>query len=300
MNEKVIGKVDTFNIGEHYCNMAVADLDKKVFSIKLDKEEVNNHEIGKAYLFEVVVTETENKKSFNLIKSTPIEDALEGKELSEALLKLYEYAPLNREELREGVEGYLNQIENKNIKLITDELYKKYRNKFYIHPAATKFHHSYVGGLAHHTLSMLNLVEPFLKQYPYLRKDLLYSGIILHDLAKIDEITGVDGEYTAEGLLIGHLVMLAIEIDKAASKHNIENSEEALLLKHIAISHHGIPNYGSAKKPQIGEALLIWYLDTIDSKLGPLGNEYEKTNEGEFTNIINVLDRMRFYKDKIK
>ena len=93
--------------------------------------------------------------------------------------------------------------------------------------------------------------------------------------------------------------MLAIEIEKAALKHKLENSEEALLLKHIAISHHGLPNFGSPKKPQTGEALLIWYLDTIDSKLGPLGDEYEKTNIGEFTNNVNVLDRMKFYKDKL-
>lgn len=299
MNKKVIAKIETFNIGDHFCNMAVTDLNKKIFSIKFDKSDLKNFEIGKAYLFEVSVLELEDKTSNTLINATLIEDALEGKELSEALLKLYEYAPLNHEQLKKGIESYLNKIENKNFKLITEEIYNKFKNKLYIHPAATKFHHSYVGGLAYHTLSMLNLVSPFLVQYPYLNKDLLYAGIILHDLSKIEEITGVDGEYTTEGLLIGHLVMLAIEIEKAALKHKLENSEEALLLKHIAISHHGLPNFGSPKKPQTGEALLIWYLDTIDSKLGPLGDEYEKTNIGEFTNNVNVLDRMKFYKDKL-
>lgn len=300
MKKDVIAKIETFNIGDHYSNMAVIDLNEKVFSIRFSKKDLNNFEIGKAYLFKVNVEELEDRTIHTLIKAELIEDALDEETLSEVLPKLYKYAPISRKDMRKGIEGYLNKITNKNIKLITNELYKKYQSKFYVHPAATKMHHAYVGGLAHHTLSMLNLVDSFIKVYPYLKKDVLYAGIILHDLGKIDEMTGVDGEYTKEGQLIGHLVGLAIEIEKVAIKHNIEDSEEVLILKHIAISHHGLPHYGAAKRPQTAEALLIWYLDTIDSKLGPLGDEFDETAEGEFTNSLNVLDRIKFYKDKIK
>jgi len=300
LKKDVIAKIETFNIGDHYSNMAVIDLNEKVFSIRFSKKDLNNFEIGKAYLFKVNVEELEDRTIHTLIKAELIEDALDEETLSEVLPKLYKYAPISRKDMRKGIEGYLNKITNKNIKLITNELYKKYQSKFYVHPAATKMHHAYVGGLAHHTLSMLNLVDSFIKVYPYLKKDVLYAGIILHDLGKIDEMTGVDGEYTKEGQLIGHLVGLAIEIEKVAIKHNIEDSEEVLILKHIAISHHGLPHYGAAKRPQTAEALLIWYLDTIDSKLGPLGDEFDETAEGEFTNSLNVLDRIKFYKDKIK
>lgn len=300
MKKDVIAKIETFNIGDHYSNMAVIDLNEKVFSIRFSKKDLNNFEIGKAYLFKVNVEELEDRTIHTLIKAELIEDALDEETLSEVLPKLYKYAPISRKDMRKVIEGYLNKITNKNIKLITNELYKKYQSKFYVHPAATKMHHAYVGGLAHHTLSMLNLVDSFIKVYPYLKKDVLYAGIILHDLGKIDEMTGVDGEYTKEGQLIGHLVGLAIEIEKVAIKHNIEDSEEVLILKHIAISHHGLPHYGAAKRPQTAEALLIWYLDTIDSKLGPLGDEFDETAEGEFTNSLNVLDRIKFYKDKIK
>lgn len=299
MSIKIIAKIDAFNVGEHYCNMAVSDLDKKVFGIKFDRNELKKFELGKSFVFEVNVVEDEIKKTYTLIDAKPIEEALEGKELSDALLKLYNYAPLSREELKTGIESYLNKIENNNLKLIVEEIYNKYKSKFYVHPAATKFHHAYVGGLAYHTLSMLNLVDPFIIQYPYLNRDLLYAGLILHDFSKINEMTGVDGEYTKEGLLLGHLVMLAVEIDRAAIKFNLEDSEEAMLLKHIAISHHGIPNYGSPKKPQTGEALLIWFLDSIDSKFGPLGDEYETTEVGSFTGNIAVLDKMKFYKTKL-
>lgn len=280
--------------------MAVINLDNKVFSIRLNKKDINNFEIGKAYLFNLEVEEVDDRKIHTLINAKLIEDALDEETLSEVLPKLYKYAPFTRKEMKEQLEVYLNKISNKNIKLITNELYKKYEAKFYVHPAATKMHHAYVGGLAHHTITMLKLVDPFIKAYPYLKKDVLYAGIILHDLGKIDEMTGVDGQYTKEGQLIGHLVGLALEIEKTALKHNIEDSEEVLILKHIAISHHGLPHFGAAKRPQTPEALLIWYLDTIDSKFGPLADELSETNEGEFTNSLNVLDRVRFYKDKIK
>ena len=93
--------------------------------------------------------------------------------------------------------------------------------------------------------------------------------------------------------------MIAMEIEKVATNHGLENSEEVLLLKHIVLSHHGLLNYGSPKKPQIGEALLIWFLDTIDSKFATLKLAYDETDAGSFTNMLQVLDRMRFYKDKL-
>ena len=73
-----------------------------------------------------------------------------------------------------------------------------------------------------------------------------------------------------------------------------------LLLKHLIVSHHGLLNFGSPKKPQIGEALLLWYIDTIDSKFSELGSNLKQTQKGEFTQSIGVLDKMRFYHPNIK
>src|SRR5690606_28018425 len=163
----------------------------------------------------------------------------------------------------------------------------------------TKFHHAYIGGLAYHTLTMLKLVDAMLMVYDYLNKDLLYAATILHDISKVDEISGVDGEYTTEGLLLGHLVMASIEIDKAATSLGLDQTEEVLLLKHLIVSHHGQLNFGSPKKPQTGEALLLWYIDSIDSKFTELKSALESTKSGEFTQSLAVLDKMRFYKPKM-
>ncbi|MDY0278054.1 MAG: HD domain-containing protein, partial [Acholeplasma sp.] len=251
------------------------------------------------YVFNCDVVEKEEKEIFQLIKATLIEDYLDDKKLAKILPKFYDYAPIKFQELKKEIEKYLNSIDNKVIKEITIGLYKQYKNEFFTHPAATKFHHAYVGGLAFHTLTMLRLTKTFLEVYPYLNKDLLYAGIILHDMAKISEITNVDGEYTKEGLLLGHLVMIAIEVEKMGVKLGYEKTEEALMLKHIVVSHHGLLNFGSPKRPQTGEALLIWFLDTIDSKFSPLGTAYDEIKDGEFTNILQVLDRIKFYKTTI-
>lgn len=296
---KIMAKIDGVNQGPHFCNITVSDQNNKVLNIKLEKEQLKQLTIGKAYVFLVQKELKDEKEILIFQQANLLEEVLSDEELNELLPIFYQYAPITLEELKTGIEQYLNKIDNKIIKDITENLYNKFKQDFYIHAAATKFHHAYVGGLAHHTLTMLKLSEPFLTIYPYLNKDLVYAGIILHDMAKIDEITGADGEYTKEGLLIGHLVMITLEIEKMAVKLGYEKTEEVLMLKHITLSHHGQLNFGSPKKPQIAEALLIWFLDTIDSKFTPLGYEYSNISEGEFTSLIQVLDRVRFYKHKL-
>ena len=91
-----------------------------------------------------------------------------------------------------------------------------------------------------------------------------------------------------------------MKVEKAATILGVEDSEEVLLLKHLIVSHHGQLNFGSPKKPQTGEALLLWYIDSIDSKFTELKTALEGTKAGEFTQSVAVLDKMRFYKSKLK
>lgn len=295
----IMGKVDSYNRGEKINNITIFDIDNNPFNIKLTNEQLNDILIGKAYIFTYETTSNEVRDTYTLVSAVNIEEALEKDELGLALKAFYDYAPINPVELRKGILGYLEEIKNPNIKLITNELFKMYEKDFFVHPAATRFHHAYIGGLAFHTLQMLNASRGFLNIYPYLNKDLLFAGILIHDMAKITEMSGPGGQYTKEGQLLGHLVIISNEISKIAEKHGIAGSEEALLLKHIGVSHHGIAQFGAAKKPQTGEALLIWYLDTIDSKLQTLGEELELTEKGDFTSSVAVLDKMRFYKPNL-
>ena len=273
--------------------------DNEHINIKLDFEQLSEITLGNVYEFTALaVVKLEDELVLKLKSLKPAEEVLSADELSELLDHFYVYAPISMVEIKNGIESYLNKIENKILLEITKTIYEKHEKKFYMHPAATKFHHAYVGGLSYHTYTMLKLIDPFITVYPYLDKNILYAATILHDMSKITEISGVDGEYTKEGLLIGHLVMQTIDVDQVAKSLGYENTEEVLMLKHMILSHHGQLHYGSPKKPQTGEALLLWFIDTIDSKFTVLGEVLEDTVEGQFTQMISVLDKMRFYKPK--
>ena len=298
---EIIGKVESINQGAHFCNTTVFTKDGEHINLKLEFEQIDALSMGKIYQFEALaIVKIEDELILKCKEITPIEDVLSSDELSQLLELFYVYAPVPLSEIKNGVESFLNRIDNVILKKVTETIYTEKRNKFYMHPAATKFHHAYVGGLSYHTLTMLKLIDGFLNVYSFLNKDLLYAATILHDMAKIEEISGVDGEYTTEGLLIGHLVMETIHIDEVARLFHYEQTEEILMLKHMILSHHGQLHFGSPKKPQTGEALLLWFIDTIDSKFTVLGESLEHTPDGTFTQMINVLDKMRFYKDKIK
>lgn len=299
---QIIGKVESINQGAHFANTTILTKENEHVNLKL--EQANNTseiQIGKIYQFTAqAIIRKEDELALKYVGSESIETVLKNEELAQVLEHFYVYAPLPLMEIKKGIEGFLRKIQNPVLKKITHTIYKMNEQKFYVHPAATKFHHAYVGGLSYHTLTMLKLIDPFVKIYPYLNRDLLYAATILHDMSKIGEISGVDGEYTKEGLLIGHLVMQAVDIDHVARKFGYQNSEEALLLKHMIISHHGQFNFGSPKKPQTPEALLLWFIDTIDSKFTELGSVLDETVEGSFTSMVQVLDKMRFYKTTLK
>ncbi len=293
-----VAKVESLNQGAHFSNTTVILEDKSHVNIKLEANEINLLTVGQIYEFSVIGVK---KDEDVILKSTgfeKLEVRYPKKDWASFYSVFYQYAPLSMKVIKSAIELYIDKIDNEILKAVTKSVYEQYQDDFYLHPAATKFHHAYIGGLSYHTLTMLNMIDPMIKVYPYLNKDLLYAGTLLHDIAKIDEISGVDGEYTKAGLLLGHLVMGTLNIDMHARNLGYEATEEVLLLKHMVISHHGQLNFGSPKKPQIGEALLLWYLDSIDSKLTVLGEELGKTKEGEFTQPIAVLDKSRFYKTK--
>lgn len=296
-----IGKTENINKGAHFCNTTIVTKEDERVNIKLDFGQLEHLELGRVYRFETkAVPRTEEDIVLRCLSFDPIEDLFKDEALEVLLEHFYDYAPMPMMKIRKEVESYMARIENPILADITKTIYEKNRHLFYLHPAATKFHHAYVGGLSYHTMTMLRMIDPFLAVYPFLNGDLLYAATILHDMSKINEISGVDGEYTTEGQLIGHLVMQTVAIDEAARGLGHEKTEEVLLLKHMVLSHHGQYHFGSPKKPQTGEALLLWHLDTIDSKMTVLGETLQETLDGSFTQMVSVLDRMRFYKSTIK
>lgn len=207
-----------------------------------------------------------------------------------------ETAPVSREEMTSKLTQYIFEMKNPNIQRITRHLIKKYQNDFLEYPAATKNHHEFISGLAFHVISMLDLAKAISSLYPSLDKDLLYAGVILHDLGKVVELSGpISTVYTVEGNLLGHITIMVNEIGKAADELNI-TGEEVMILQHLVLSHHGKAEWGSPKPPLIKEAEILHYIDNIDAKMNMLDRALERVKPGEFSDRIFALDNRSFYK----
>jgi len=175
-------------------------------------------------------------------------------------------------------------------------LLNKYENPFFIFPAASKNHHAYISGLAHHVCTMLDLAKQMIVIYPNINKDLLYSGIILHDLGKIIELSDhLAPEYTTMGKLIGHISICFQEIKTVADEYQIY-TEEIQLLQHLILSHHGLLEYGSPKTPMILEAEVLHLIDLFDSRVNMITDELKQVEKDEFTKRMYALDGRSFYK----
>ncbi|MEI2367025.1 3'-5' exoribonuclease YhaM [Niallia circulans] len=212
------------------------------------------------------------------------------------LADFLETAPLTTDEMLSKITHYIFEMQNPNIQRITRHLVKKHQEAFLQYPAATKNHHEFVSGLAYHVVSMLDLAKAIASLYPSLDKDLLYGGIILHDLGKVIELSGpISTSYTLEGNLLGHISIMINEIGKAADELGIRG-EEVVILQHLVLSHHGKPEWGSPKAPLIKEAEILHYIDNLDAKMNMLDRVLDRVKPGEFTERVFPLENRSFYK----
>jgi 3'-5' exoribonuclease len=158
-------------------------------------------------------------------------------------------------------------------------------------PAARMMHHAYVGGLLEHTLSMVKVGRLLAKHYPYVNKDLLVSGILLHDMGKtIEYSTAPTFDFTEDGRLIGHISRAAILIELAAKE--MGNFPEHLLrqLVHLVLSHHGIQEWGSPTVPKTLEAVLLHQIDLLDSRVQGFFDHLRNDSGGEvWTNKSSLM-----------
>ena len=193
-------------------------------------------------------------------------------------------------------------MENQDIKRLTEYIVSENKEKLLYYPAAKKNHHSIRSGLLYHILRMLKTGESLADIYEFVNRDLLYAGIILHDMAKIEEMDsnelGIVSEYTMEGQLLGHLIQGIKNISKVSEKLGV-SSEVSLLIEHMILSHHYYPEYGSPKKPMIPEGQLLHYIDTIDANMYDMDKALKEVEATEFTGPIWTLDRTRLYKSSL-
>lgn len=207
----------------------------------------------------------------------------------------------DRDAMMTELMNYVKQITSPHLRnlvelLLTDETMKK---SFMTAPAAKSFHHSYIGGLLEHTLSVVRLVDMVSRHYSNVNRDLLIAGALLHDIGKTREFTYeriID--YSSEGRLIGHIIM-GLEIIDGKIKEMQDFPEDlALELRHIIISHHGLLEFGSPRRPKTVEALIVHHMDDMDSKVKAFQESISEVKEedSEWTSYHRLLERYIYRK----
>jgi 3'-5' exoribonuclease len=164
-------------------------------------------------------------------------------------------------------------------------------------PAAKSLHHAWLGGLLEHVVSLLGICDLAAHHYPEINRDLLLTGVILHDIGKLEELRwGTSFDYTLEGQLVGHIAIGLVMIEKKVATLPGFPPALRMLVEHMVLSHHGKLEFGSPKLPMIPEAVLLHYLDDLDAKMHTMRSEFERHEAqggeaGEMTNWVRSMDR---------
>lgn len=213
-------------------------------------------------------------------------------------------APVALDELKAAIRTAFDSIENLHFRKILTHCLNKAGDKLWHYPAASSIHHAYYAGLAYHMTRMLELAEFICKQRPYLNRDLLVSGIILHDIAKtveMDATLGIVSDYSLLGKLHGHIALVYGWVTEAVVLDGeIDAQDEQVIgLQHLLLSHHNLGEWGSPVQPQLPEAVALHYIDQLDAKLQAVEDALQTVPEdGQWTAPITAIERKAIYKMK--
>ncbi len=207
-------------------------------------------------------------------------------------------APRKPQEMNREIEETIDSFRDEDLKKLVRGMLKIAGSRLDWFPAAQRMHHAERSGLLHHTTDMLRLAKALLEIYPWLNRDLLLAGVIIHDLGKIDEMksdpAGNVADYTRDGQLLGHLVRGITNLNRAAEEAGV-SGECVVLLEHMLLSHHGESEYGSPKPPMFSEAEALHWIDIMDARMNTMKSVTDRTPPGAFSEKIFSLDRRVYH-----
>lgn len=214
--------------------------------------------------------------------------------------KLIPCAPRPADDMLEEILNRVDAMRSYELKQLVLRRLEDCGDRLNYMPAALKLHHAERSGLLHHTSTMLRGADMLCELYPFLDADLLAAGVILHDLCKVEEMKsdelGLVSDYTTEGNLLGHLVLGVSKLDRCGREMGV-NEELLIMLEHMILSHHDLPEYGSPKPPMFPEAEALHTLDLLDARMFEMRTELARVNPGSFTERIWSLER-KLYRRK--
>ena len=207
-------------------------------------------------------------------------------------------APRDARDMLAEIQETVDSLKSEPLRKLTAEMLGMAGERLAWFPAAQRMHHAERSGLLHHTTDMLRLARAALTVYPWLNRDLLLAGVILHDLGKLEELKSDENgnvtDYTRDGQLLGHLVRGITLLNRAAEKTGV-TGEPLVLLEHMLLSHHGEAEFGSPRPPMFPEAEALHWIDMMDARMNTMRNAWEKTPEGAFSERIASLERRVYH-----
>jgi 3'-5' exoribonuclease len=219
--------------------------------------------------------------------------------LGESEIDFSDYLPKTTKdigELWQSLATFVASFQNPHLKSLVEafmadpEIAEAYRNA----PAAKTLHHAYIGGLLDHVVSLCRSCDLMCRNYPQINRDLLLTGAFLHDIGKIHELTyNRSFSYTTRGQLLGHMIIELEMLQAKLAQFPDFPQELKILVEHLIISHHGEYEFGSPKLPMFPEALMLHYLDNLDSKMESMRAHFERdaASEDAWTGYNSSLSR---------
>ena len=249
---------------------------------------------GSVIKVKALVTEWNGMKQLRVsrIRQTSAEDGI-------VMMDYIKAAPEDAAEMYDYIYSRAAAFEDKDLRNICVKQLTDNKEKLMYYPAAQKNHHAEMAGLLYHVKRMLMMAERACEVYTNLNRELVMTGVILHDMEKINEIDsnelGISTGYSFEGKMLGHLVQGVRTIDRLAAELDIPR-EKAVMLEHMILSHHYEPEFGSPKKPLFPEAEMLHYLDMVDAKMFDMQEAVEKTEPGCFSDRVWTLENRNVYR----
>ena len=282
--------------GNNYLDLVLSDKDGEIFAKLWDYNE-DAHGKYETNMFVKIRGSISQYNGHDQLRIDRIRPVIESDNVD--VSDFVKSADYSGEEMYNHLISLVNSFKDEDLKRVVSYLLEQNKEKILYFPAAFRLHHAIRCGLLMHTASIVKLCESICKVYPFVNRELLLSGAILHDIAKTVEFdvkeTGIASGYTVEGNLLGHLVMGAMMVKEAGQKLNID-SEKSMLLQHMILSHHGEPEYGAAVRPLFLEAELLSQLDLMDARVYEIMDAVNGIEKGEFTNRLWALEDRKFYK----
>lgn len=293
--------VKTAANGSRYFNMTLSDADFDTIEAKMwNVQEADEEEFTGGQLIKIKGVVQEYNGRLQLIVNR-IHQANAGDDV--VFDDYVQTAPVKVAEMMADVYATIDGFENGDLATITRTILSDKEDKLTYVPAAKSFHHAIKGGLLYHTWSMLQIGKSLTPLYPFLNSDLLYAGILLHDIGKITEMVsdanGSVSDYSPEGKLLGHIVTEIVEIEEYGKRLDTD-AEVLLLLKHMILSHHYEAEYGSPVRPMFPEAELLHHIDIIDARMNTMEKIEKGLEPGSFSEKVWGLDNIQMYRPSIK